>query len=269
LGLAECIYKEKEGSERMKNKNVPSEVDSAWYERSFDAQYRLLYAHRTVEAAKREAVFAARLLELRPDDRVLDLCCGNGRHMTHLSKISRNLVGLDYSTALLSDARGLLGGEAALVRGDMRRLPFDGAFDVLTNFFTSFGYFREEAENAEVMVQASRALKSGGRFFIDHINAEYARKTLVPNSERELDGKRVEERRWVDEGARRVNKVTKLWDGDELLGEWGESVRLYEPEEFLEILARGRLMALRMFGDYDGAPRGADKPRMIVTGCKE
>ena len=49
------------------------------------------------------------------------------------------MTGLDYSRELLAAARDALGPEAALVRGDMRALPFDGVFDAVTGFFTSFG----------------------------------------------------------------------------------------------------------------------------------
>lgn len=247
----------------------PSTIDSAWYKRSFEAQYSLVYAHRTVEAAAGEAAFASEQLQLCPEDRVFDLCCGNGRHMVHLLRRTAAVTGLDYSAVLLSEARRLLGPDAALVRGDMRDLPFDGAFDVLTNFFTSLGYFQDDAENERVMHQAARALKPGGRFFIDHINAEYVRRTLVPESSREYKEHRIDERRWLDARGQRVNKTTKVWRGEEPMGEWGESVRLYEPEEFARLLAKGRLFVDRVFGDYTGAPMDADRPRMIVTGHKE
>ena len=246
-----------------------SAIDSAWYKRSFEAQYSLVYAHRTVEAAAGEAAFASEQLRLRAEDRVFDLCCGNGRHMVHLLRRAPSVTGLDYSGALLSEARKLLSPDAALVRGDMRDLPFDGVFDVLTNFFTSLGYFQDDAENARVALQAARALKPGGRFFIDHMNAEYVRRTLVPESSREYKGYRIEERRWLDVHGRRVNKTTQVWRGEAPMGEWGESVRLYEPEEFLALLAKGRLSVERVFGDYTGAPMEAGRPRMIVTGHKE
>jgi SAM-dependent methyltransferase len=151
----------------------------------------------------------------------------------------------------------------------MRDLPFDAAFDVLTNFFTSFGYFQDETENERAMLQAARALKPGGRFFIDHVNAAFVRRTLVPESSREYKEYRIEERRWLDARGRRVNKTTKVSRGGEPMGEWGESVRLFEPEEFVGLLAKGRLSADRVFGDYTGAPLDAGRPRMILTGHKE
>jgi SAM-dependent methyltransferase len=151
----------------------------------------------------------------------------------------------------------------------MRALPFEGAFDVVTSFFTSFGYFMDDAENARVIQEVSRAMKAGSRFLIDHMNAAFVEKMLVPESTREYKEYRIDERRWLDAVKRRVNKVTRVWRNGRSLGEWGESVRLYESDELCGLLAQGRLIADRVFGSYDGAPLDADRPRMIVVGHKE
>lgn len=44
-------------------------------------------------------------LQLSPDDVVLDLCCGNGLVTKEIAKISRSVVGVDYSTPLINIAR--------------------------------------------------------------------------------------------------------------------------------------------------------------------
>lgn len=248
---------------------IADSVSRDWYHDSFGGLYSVVYAHRTSEAAEPEAAFAAAQLHVCPDTRLLDLCCGNGRHIGHLLRCTPHATGLDYSRELLAAARDALGPEAQLVRGDMRDLPFEGVFDVVTSFFTSFGYFMDDAENARVIQEVSRAMKAGGRFLIDHMNAAFVEKTLVPESTREYKEYRIDERRWLDAVKRRVNKVTRVWRNGKSLGEWGESVRLYEPDGLRGLLAQGRLIADRVFGSYDGAPLDADRPRMIVVGHKE
>ena len=244
-------------------------IDEHWYKRSFASQYGIVYGHRSVEAAAREAAFAVQQLGIAGSARALDLCCGNGRHMGHLLLRTPHVTGFDYSAELLASAREALGPEAALVRGDMRDLPFEGMFDAVTSFFTSFGYFMVDAENARVIEQLSRAMKPGGRFLIDHMNAASVQKTLVPESTREYKEYRIDERRWLDTARRRVNKVTKVWRDGESLGEWAESVRLYEVEEFRSLLSQGRLLVDRVFGGYDGSAVDVSQPRMIVVGHKE
>jgi len=244
-------------------------VDENWYRTSFDAFYPIVYAHRTVEAAESEAVFAAEQVGLRAGEHVLDLCCGNGRHIVHLLRRTPFVVGLDYSSDLLALARENLGDRPLLLRGDMRAIGLAESFDVVTNFFTSFGYFSTPEENLRVVHEVARVLRPGGRFVVDYLNAAYVAGHLVPESVREHDGYTIRERRWIDAVRRRVNKTTRLYNGDDALGEWGESVQLYEETEFRALLAQGGLEVDRVFGDYTGASMDAERPRMIVIGHKE
>lgn len=239
-----------------------------WYEDAFGDLYGVIYAHRTVEAAAPEAQFAAQVLELKSSDRLLDLCCGGGRHLVHLARIAPHAVGLDYSLALLREGQRLLGDDARIVRADMRAVPFCGAFDVVTNFFTSFGYFQDDSENMQVIEETARALKPGGRFFIDYVNPAYVRATLEPESHRSIGEYAISECRWIDESAKRINKCTTVSRGGATVQNLGESVRLYEEPELRGLLARAGLRAEHVFGDYTGAPFGSGEPRMIVAGAK-
>jgi SAM-dependent methyltransferase len=238
-----------------------------WYRDTFGAFYPVIYAHRTVEAAAPEARFAIERSRLTPRDHVLDLCCGNGRHMVHLLSVTPHVVGLDYSPHLLDHARKMIGPQGELVRADMRAIPFVDTFDVVVNFFTSFGYFFSPEENAAVVTGIARALKPGGRFFLDYINKNWAEQTLEPESERRQGPYRIHERRWIDD--ERVNKVTQVYEGDALVQELSESVRLYSLGELLTLLGEGGLRVEAVYGDHTGVPMDAFKPRMIAVGRKD
>jgi len=118
----------------------PSTDTSKWYERAFRADYLEVYPARSIESAEQEALAAIRWLSPAPGDRLLDLCCGAGRHSHWLQQSGVELHGLDLSTELLELARQRLADEVKLHRGDMRHLPFDADdFDHVVMFFTSFG----------------------------------------------------------------------------------------------------------------------------------
>lgn len=75
-------------------------------------------------------------LPIRPDDRVLDLACGDGAYLGWLDERvgPRGLVvGLDFSVAFLDLARRQVGGPCVtLLEADAHRLPFqEGAFDLI------------------------------------------------------------------------------------------------------------------------------------------
>ena len=241
-------------------------IDSDWYKLSFGELYPVVYAHRSVESAEPESRFAIEQLALAPHARVLDLCCGNGRHLVHLRKHTDNVIGLDYSGDLLAIARKT--ASAQLIRADMRAIPITGAMDAVVNFFTSFGYFEDEAENHAVVHGVSNALKPSGRFMIDYVNPAYARETLVPESEREQDGYLIQETRWISESNGRLNKRTTLTTDGHIRAELGESVKLFTLEDLTELLESERLMVDTVFGDVDGSTFDTTSPRMIIIGSK-
>jgi len=240
-----------------------------WFRDWFGDAYLSLYPHRD----EAEAGQGVRLFETaaRPAKgaRVLDLACGVGRHLLHLTEAGHTAVGIDLSARLLAEARALLGPEAHLVRGDMRRLPFrDGSFGALANFFTSFGYFATEEEDRDVVEEIRRVLRPGGVFLMDYLNAPYVRDTLIPDDELAVDGRIVRQTRWLEGGT-----VTKRIDihstEDDRSETFYERVRMYEPEELTSLLARLGLVTTARFGGYQGEPHDAGAARLLLVGHAE
>jgi ubiquinone/menaquinone biosynthesis C-methylase UbiE len=137
--------------------------DTRWYEEAFRADYLRVYPHRDLDSARPEVAF---LLERGVRGRVLDLCCGFGRHALLLAQSGASVVGLDLSLELLSAARELPGFERALagrlVHADASRLPFrDASFDSLVNLFSSFGYLDADGD-ARMLSEIARTLRAGG-----------------------------------------------------------------------------------------------------------
>lgn len=240
-------------------------VSEQWYYHAFGDLYPIIYAHRSIEAAKPEALFAARVLGLLPNERVLDLCCGNGRHLVHLEEMGVCASGLDYSAPLLALARKAVACPR-LVRADMRRIPFSETFDAVLNFFTSFGYFLDPEDNEAVAQGVAGALKCGGRFFIDYLNPANVVRTLTPESVRVVEDYEIQETRWIDAASQRVNKSTKVSRGGSVVHRSTESVRLYSLDELRALMGRCGLVVERVFGGYDGSVFGADAERMILVG---
>lgn len=241
-----------------------------WYADAFGALYPVVYARRTAEAAAPEAAFAAERAGLGPGHAVLDLCCGTGRHAVHLARRAGSVTGLDYSPALLDLARMRRCAALRLVRGDMRRLPFGPAFDVVFNFFTSFGYFLDEGDNALAAREMARVLGPGGRLFLDHIGADCAVAGLVPHSERTEGDFHIVEDRSLAGGpdSRRVNKTVTVRRGGETVGRFMETVRLYTPESLAALFTGAGLAVEEIFGDYDGRAPGPNAPRLMLL-CRK
>lgn len=240
-----------------------------------------MYKHRDLDAAAREVRAMMSRLPVAAGARVLDLCCGMGRHALTLAELGYEVSGFDLSPVLLKQACALDERQAVeWVRGDMRELPFaDGEFDAVVNFFTSFGYFAEDVENQQVLTELARVLRTGGAFLIDFLNPLYVQKNLVPLSERIEGDVRIVERRRIDAGF--VKKNIQIF-ADEHAGDkalttavhqvraYEECVKLYTLHDFERMLNGTGLQLEQCFGHYDGTPYDPEhSPRLLMIGRKD
>jgi SAM-dependent methyltransferase len=236
-----------------------------WFEQWFGEEYHVLYPHRDEEEARRAVALVRRAAPWTTEERVLDLACGAGRHAAELERLGARVVGLDLSPSMLRRARLRVRGP--LVRGDMRVLPFRPAsFALAVNLFTSFGYFRDDGEHRLVLRQVAQALRPGGRFVLDYLNADHVRRTLRGGTE-EVDGAPTEvrvRRRFSEEG-RYVVKEIELGAENR---SFQERVRLFSPAELQALLAEGGFRVDAAFGDYDGGPLDSRATRTILVGTR-
>lgn len=233
-----------------------------WWSAAFAADYVDLYPHRDLASARAEARF---LVSAGLRGRVLDLCCGWGRHLIALDELGLAVAGVDYSADLLARLADHPQGRrlaARIVRGDSRRPPFrDAAFDGVVSLFSSFGYFGEEGD-AQLLAGVARVLAPGGAAFLDVMNPEFVRAGLVPESRKEADGSVLVERRSLP--GRCVRKDVELWRAGELLRSWYEEVRMYGPDELDVRIAAAGLVVEARWGGFDGSAFGPASPRQLL-----
>jgi SAM-dependent methyltransferase len=236
-----------------------------WYVTAFGSDYRRVYPHRDLASARAEVAW---IQDQGISGRVLDLCCGFGRHSLALAAAGADVFGLDLSGELLQEARTLPGGErlaGRLVRADARLVPFaSGAFDALVNLFSSFGYFGDEGDR-RVVREIARVLRPGGRALLDLMNPARIRAGLVPESTTERDGVILRESRALVDDGRRVTKTVHLTlpEGEERT--WNEDVRMYETEELAALFAPRSLTITAVHGAFGGAPYDAGAERQILV----
>lgn len=239
-----------------------------WYAQSFGKDYLIVYKHRDFSGALREVRAMADWLGLPRGARVLDLCCGMGRHALALAELGYRVTGVDLSRVLLEEAKKHDPADSVTwVRGDMRNVPLNGPFDAVVNLFTSFGYFAGDEENGAVLQEMGRLLRPGGRFLLDFLNPGHVRRHLVPRSVRTVDGETIEEMREIRDG--RVEKTIVIRSGAGGERRYKESVKLYEKADFKRLMQGTELAVERVFGDYDGSDHVAESsPRLILLGRK-
>lgn len=137
-------------------------------EESAKKEYRSfqVLAHRNAMQRHFEVPTLSRVLQLPLGARILEVGCGPGNALSALAERCRPslLVGLDVDSELLAVAKDTVERDrvpAALVQGDVRRLPFAAeSFDVVVDFGTCYHIADPELALSEV----ERVLARGGVF---------------------------------------------------------------------------------------------------------
>ncbi len=120
-------------------------------------------------ADRYETEAVMRLIDVRHDERVLDLGAGTGRHAVDLARRGAEVVAVDASEDMLRFAESRIGDASVrLVRADATDLPFaDGEFDAVLAV-TSLCF---AADPITVLREAARVLRPGGRLVLGELNS--------------------------------------------------------------------------------------------------
>lgn len=145
------------------------------------------------------------------DRRILDLCCGQGRHSLELARRGfARVTGLDRSRYLIRLARKRARQRNLPVsfhEGDARRFRLgDGEFDCVCVLGNSFGYFERPEDDLAVLEAVKRALASGGALVMDLMDGDWMR--------RHFDSRSWE---WVDQNHFVCRERDLAGDGDRLI----------------------------------------------------
>ncbi len=238
---------------------------SKWYKDWFGEEYLTVYAHRNLLEAKNLIDLIEKELPLKKSDRVLDIACGNARHAKLLAGKNYQIFGTDLSLTLLKSALHHKPNKSYpfLIQADMRHLPIKNSFDVALSLFTSFGYFRSEAMNQQVIDEFARILNPNGRLVIDFLNPDHVIANLEPISERTSGKLKIKEERWIVEN-RVYKQITINQDKT-----FSESVRLYSLDDIRAMISSAGLKVFKIFGEYDGSEYRHNSSRMILFALKE
>jgi ubiquinone/menaquinone biosynthesis C-methylase UbiE len=242
-------------------------INRDWYINWFGNDYLTVYAHRDEQEARDLINLIQSNIKVSPWAKILDLCCGQGRHALILARMGYTVFGMDLSRTLLNAAQFKKDKHQNVyfIQADMRYLPTVDTIHLLLNLFTSFGYFDRDDENLSVFHEFYKVLQKGGNFVFDYLNKTHVLQNLVPFENDQIAGIQIDIEREI-EGSRVQKKIVLKKNTKESI--FYESVKMYQPDEIFMMLKQAGLSVLRVFGDYSGSDFNQDSPRMVVIGEK-
>jgi len=229
-----------------------------------------MFTPERIEFARVEVDRMTGLLGIQSGAKLLDLCCGAGRHSLEFARRGFDVTGVDRTRAYLDKARAIAATEGlgiAFVEADMREFVRPDTFDAAINVFTAFGYFDDPADDLKVARGLRTSLKPGGRLLLDVNGKEtLAAKFRARDWSRRGEAIMLEERRLLD-GWKRIESKWTLIRGDERR-ESTLTLRLYSGAELESVLLAAGFAKVELYGGLKGTPYDETAERLIAIATR-
>jgi SAM-dependent methyltransferase len=144
--------------------STPNSYSERWFE-SFQAGI-------PEERTEREVAFVCACAPLPDYQKVLDVCCADGRHARALASRGYTVTGVERDAAAVAKAREMKGGPSYIQANVRDYRPEVAAYDLAIVMAQSFGYF-DAAANRDLLQRIANGIRDGGRILLDLWNPEF------------------------------------------------------------------------------------------------
>ncbi len=262
--------------------SLEDHLPEEWWKTVFTKTY-LMTDGDVVENAdntREDIDLVSKIVPLSPETRVLDVCCGQGRHTLELaSRGLRALTGVDQSRELLTIARkrareaGFRETDARFLEADARALPLeDCSIDLVMLLGNSFGYFASQADDRAVLAQVRRVLVPGGALLLDLTDGAQVRATFERRSWEWIDRRHlvVRERQLSRDQRRLVCREVVMHASKGVVVDQFYAETLYTRDDLRALLEGNGFRAVEVHGaDSWSSTREQDlgmmAARMVIT----
>lgn len=211
-----------------------------------------------------------KLLQIEHGAKILDLCCGIGRHSLEFARRGFQVTGVDRTKSYLDKAKQQAKAEdlpIEFVTEDMRAFYRADAFDVVINMFTSFGYFEDADDDRRVIENVYGSLKSGGKFLIEMMGKELIARDFRERDWNEINGVIIlEERKLSNNWEKIENRWIVLKDDQQV--EYKFVLRLYSALELSSLLKQCGFSEVKVYGSLEGIEYDHRAKRLVVVVSK-
>lgn len=241
-----------------------------WWQDLYNRQiYFDLYEKQDTVVAPQQVEEIVKLLKIQPPAKILDVCCGYGRHSIELAKRGFDVVGVDVSERQIKRAKEIAGNMAISFQiADIRELNFQNEFDVAVNMFLSFGYFQTVDEDIAALESVFRALKPGGKFLMDFWNREKEIKNFKPTESEKIRDINILKEWKFDYLKGRLNWRNTVTFPEGRKETFEHSIRAYTVVELKQLFEHVGFEFSGVYGSLSGEPFSIDSESTVIVANK-
>ncbi len=223
-------------------------MKSNWYADWFDSHYyHILYKNRDEKEAEFFIDNLISHLQIPQKSKLLDVACGKGRHAIYFNKKGMDVVGIDLSTNNINIAKRDTNKTLQFAIHDMRNKFRDNEFDIVTNLFTSFGYFENYNDEQDTINAMALSLKKRGILIIDFMNVKKVMLNLIKSEKRTVDGINFNIIRKIENN--NIIKDIKFSDNN-IKYHFQEKVKVLTLDDMNTFILNAGLKIINVFGNY-------------------
>ncbi|MGL1894618.1 MAG: class I SAM-dependent methyltransferase [Spirochaetaceae bacterium] len=239
------------------------------YDESFWEEFEILmYDRDRIEQTASESLDLIKLLDIKKDDYLLDVCCGFGRFSNCLASKNINVTGVDITKYYLDRAKANNNfSNLNFIQDDILKYRDENRYDFAINMYTSFGLLESEDDEIIALENVYHSLKDGGKYLIDTQGKELLLRDFEKNIWFESGGVKVMlEYQMIHSFT--VLQSRWLYYKDNKMFEKSFDTRVYTALEMSTLLSGIGFKSVEIYGDFEGNPYDIDAKRLIVVATK-
>jgi len=238
-----------------------------WFINWFDSYYyHLLYRNRDEKEAQYFIDNLIQYLQISTNSKLIDVACGKGRHAIYFNKYGIDVIGIDLSPRNINSAKKNETKNLKFEVHDMREEFKKNGFDIVTNLFTSFGYFKKNEDNQKVINSMAINLKKEGTLIIDFMNVKKVTNNLIKSEIKKIDNVTFNIKRSIVDNY--ITKNIRFSDNGKDYN-FKEQVKALTLTDFYNLTSNAGLKIIDVFGNYKLEGFNATSSDRLILICKK
>lgn len=227
---------------------------------------------------KKRAEYVNKLIKTNcPDaETVVDLACGTGSLTVELADMGYEMIGVDCSVQMLSEAQNKAfdrGSNIMFLCQRMQELDLYGTVDAVVCMLDSINHITDEAEVLQVFKKVSLFMNKGGVFIFD-INTPHKHKEILGNNTFVYETEDVfcVWQNELEEDNKTVNITLNFFEKDEnvyLREEESFSEKAYELEKLENMLNKSGMTVVGIYDELTNDVPHEKSERIFIVAKKD